>query len=257
MRYAFAAWFLALGFTAAAAQSPVAPPVATKVAALSLIGDRLLVVGSTISTGSRIDKNAKTILPLATDEIDVATVLAFEKRANAVRPQLEVVLLRAKDPSIHQLQDDVVAGKRDFRELLSAVAPLARRAGATHLVLFAKSRGETKIDMGDGSIGTGYVDGVGFYVDRWLRKQQTHEGEAEVGILAPFAYFKAVVVDLDGLKIIGEEISHQAKALYPAANVREARDPWDYLSATEKVAALKTLSDQGVDRIAAKVLGRF
>jgi len=80
---------------------------------------------------------------------------------------------------------------------------------------------------------------------------------AEVGILAPFAYFKAIVVDLDGLKIIGEETSHQAKALFPAVNVREALDPWNYLSANEKVAALKTLSDEGVEKIAARVLGRF
>ena len=257
MRYAFAAWFLALGFTAAAAQAPVAPKVEPKVAVLSLIGDRLLVVGNVMSTGSRIDKNRKDILPLNTDEIDVATILAFEKQARAIRPQLEVVLLRAKDPSIHKLQEDVVAGRADPRELLSAIAPLARRAGATHLVLFAKSRGETRIDMGDGSLGTGYVDGVGFYIDRWARKQQTHEGEAEVGILAPFAYFKAIVVDLDGLKIIGEETSHQAKALFPAVNVREALDPWNYLSANEKVAALKTLSDEGVEKIAARVLGRF
>jgi hypothetical protein len=255
MRYLMVgAWLLALGF-AAAAQGPAVTP---KVAVLSLIGDRLLVVGSTMTTGSRLDKNAKSVLPLATDEIDVATVLAFEKRANAARPQLEVVLLRAKDPTLHRLQDDVIAGKRDQRELISAVAPLARRAGATHLVLFIKSRGETKVDMGDGSIGTGYVDGVGFYVDRWLRKQRTHEGEAEVGVLAPFAYFKAVVVDLDGLKVIGEEISHQAKALFPEANVREARDdPWDYLDAKGKVAALKSLSDQGVDKVAPRVLARF
>lgn len=255
------AWIAALAFafgaTAALAQAPAAAPKGTpKVAVLSLIGDRLLVVGGQMQTGSRLDKNKKDIIPLQTDDLDTATVIAFDKQAQALRPQLEIVLLRAKDASIHQLQDDVIAGKRDARELLVAVAPLARRAGATHLVLFTKSRGEAKVRVDDGSIGSGFVDGLGFYVDRWVRTQKTAEGYAEVGILAPFAYFKAVVVDLDGLKVVGEETSHQARALF-AKNINEARDPWDYLSAGEKVDALKALSGEGVQQLAARVLARL
>ncbi|APV49284.1 hypothetical protein BWI17_06065 [Betaproteobacteria bacterium GR16-43] len=253
MRTWIAILALALGATAAFAQPPA---VAPKVAALSLIGDRLLVVGGQMQTGTRLDKNQKDLMPLATDELDTATVLAFDKQAQLLRPQLEVVLLRAKDASIHQLQADVVAGKRDAKELLMAVAPLARRAGATHLVLFTKSRGETKIRVDDGSIGTGFVDGLGFYIDRWVRNQRTTEGNLDVGILAPFAYFKAVLVDLDGLKVVAEETSHQARAIF-GKNINEARDPWDYLTPAEKVAALKALSGEGVQQLAPRVLARL
>ena len=227
-----------------------------KIAALSLIGDRLLVVGSQMQTGTRTDRNTKDLLPLATDELDTATVLEFERLARASDPKLEVVLLRARDRAIHELQDAVVDGKRDQRELLSAVAPLARRAGATHLVLFAKSRGEARIRVDDGSVGNGYVDGLGFYIDRWTRTRRTSDGQAEVGILAPFAYFKVVLVDLDGLKVVAEETSHQAQALY-GDNVSEARDPWDYLSPAEKVQALKVLSGEGVQKLVPRVLARL
>ena len=238
---------------AASAQSPAVQP---KVAALSLIGDRLLVVGGQMQTGSRIDRNRKELVALQTDELDTATVIAFERQAKVLRPQLEVVLLRANDHSIHELQDAVVNGKRDQRELLSAVAPLARRAGATHLVVFAKSRGEAQIRLVDGSIGSGFVDGMGFYVDRWTRMRRTESGETEVGILAPFAYFKAVLVDLDGLKVISEESSHIARALY-APNITAQTDPWDYLSSAEKVQALKGLSREGLEAIVPRVLARM
>lgn len=245
------ALLLALGVLAAGTAA-----AAPKVAAISLIGDRLLVVGGQMQTGSRIDRNSKEFLPLKTTELDTATVLAFEREAKAVRPQLDVVLLRASDSTVHALQDDVVAGKRDQRELLSAIAPLARRAGATHLVLFTKSRGDARIQMVDGSIGSGFIEGLGFYIDRWSQVRRIDSGDADVGILAPFAYFKAVLVELDGLKVVAEETSHVARALY-SKDAKSQIDPWDYLSATEKVQALASMSGEGLQKMVPRVLSRL
>ena len=251
MKAILAAALLAFGALASAAAAPT-----PKVAAISLIGDRLLVVGGQMQTGSRIDRNTKEHLPLKTHELDTATVLAFEKEAKIAKPQLDVVLLRASDASVHALQDDVVAGKRDQRELLSAIAPIARRAGATHLVLFTRSRGEARIQLVDGSIGSGFIEGLGFYVDRWSQVRRIDSGEADVGILAPFAYFRAVLVELDGLKVVAEEKSHVARALY-SRNVKAQTDPWDYLSPVEKVQALASMSGEGLQKMVPRVLSRL
>ena len=248
MKALLAAFLLALIATSAAA--------APRVAAISLIGDRLLVVGGQMQTGSRIDRNSKEFLPLNTTELDTATVLAFEREAKAVRPQLEVVLLRASDATVHAIQDDVVAGKREQRELLSAIAPLARRAGATHLVLFIKSRGDARIQMSDGSIGAGFIEGLGFYIDRWTQVRRLDSGLEDAGVLAPFAYFKAVLVELDGLKVVSEETSHVARALY-GKNSKSHTDPWDFLNANEKVQALATLSGEGLQKMVPRVLSRL
>jgi hypothetical protein len=229
---------------------------APKVAAISLIGDKLLVIGGQMQTGTRIERNMKEYVPVGTSELDTATVLAFEREASLSRPRLEVVLLRASDPSIHAVQDEVVAGKRDPRELLSSIAPLARRAGATHLVLFVKQRGEAKVQVENGSIGTGFIEGLGFYVDRWPRLRRTEVGEVEMGILAPFAYFKAVLVELDGLKVVAEESAHLARAHYPK-DVTSRTDPWEYLSVAEKVQALNALSAEALKVIVPKVLARL
>ena len=255
MKTVLAALLVAVAATAVAAQAQPAG-VAPKVAALSLIGDRLLVVGGQMQTGSRIDRNRKEQLPLGTDELDTATVIAFESQAKAARPGLDVVLLRASNPSVHELQDAVVAGTRDVRELLSAIAPLARRAGATHLVLFTRSRGEAQIQVVDGSIGSGHIEGLGFYVDRWSRERRTEVGQAEVGILAPFAYFKAVLVNLDGLKVVAEEHSHVARALY-GKDVNSQTDPWEYLSSAQKVQALKAMSAEGLQKMVPRLLARL
>ena len=252
MKTFLAAVLLALS-CAASGQSPAVQP---KVAVLSLLGDRLLVVGGQMQTGSNLNRNMKEHVPVRTDELDTAMVLAFEREALRARPKLDVVLLRANDRSVHELQDAVLEGKRDQRELLAAIAPLARRAGATHLVLFTKSRSEAKIQVADGSIGSGYIDGLGFYVDRWPRTRRTDLGQEEIGILAPFAYFKAVVVELDGLRVLGEESSHVARALYPPS-AQSKTDPWNYLDPVEKVTALKGLSGEGLERMVPRVLGRL
>jgi hypothetical protein len=63
-------------------------------------------------------------------------------------------------------------------------------------------------------------------------------------------------VELDGLKVIAEETSHQARALY-GTNVSEMKDPWEYLSAAEKVQALKVLSGEGVQKVVPRVLARL
>jgi hypothetical protein len=251
MRPFLAALFLAFG--ALAGTAAVAAP---KVAAISLLGDRLLVVGSQMQTGSRIDRNSKDYLPTNSTELDTATVLAFEREAKALRPQLDLVLLRASDATVHAIQDDVVAGKRDQRELLSAIAPLARRAGATHLVLFIKSRADVRIQMADGSIGAGFVEGLGFYIDRWTQVRRLDSGQEDAGVLAPFAYFKAVLVELDGLKVVGEESSHVARALY-GKDSKAKLDPWDFLTANEKVQALAALSGEGLQKMVPRVLARL
>lgn len=230
---------------------------APKVAALSLIGDRLQMVSSQMQTGSRIDRNRKEHVALQTDELDVAMVLGFEKHAKAARPEVGVVLLRANDHSIHELQDAVVAGKRELKDLLAAVAPLARRAGATHLVLFAKHRGDAQIQVGDGSVGAGFIDGLGFYVDRWTRFRQTDQGMQEAGLLAPFAYYQALLVDLDGLKVVARETYQQARALLPGARVKDLTDPWNYLTPAEKVETLKALSTEGLERVVPKILAKL
>jgi hypothetical protein len=238
--------------TVALGQAP-----APKVAALSLIGDRLQVVSAQMQTGSRIDRNRKESVALQTDELDTATVLGFERVAKAARPGLGIILLRANDRSVHELQDAVLAGKRDIKDLLAAVAPLARRAGATHLVLFAKHRGEAQIQIGDGSVGTGYIDGLGFYVDRWERQRRTDTGTQDAGLLAPFAYFQALLVELDSLKVVAQESSHQARALLPGARVMDLTDPWNYLTPAEKVETLKALSAEGLERLVPKILQKL
>ncbi len=123
MKTALAA--LVVAFCAAAhAQAPANP----KVAALSLLGDRLLVVGGQMQTGTNINRNRREYVPLQTDELDTSIVLGFEREAKRARPQLDLVLLRANDRSVHELQEAVLDGKRSQGELLSAIAPLARRA---------------------------------------------------------------------------------------------------------------------------------
>jgi len=90
----------ALAFPALAAAQPAAP----RVAALSLVGDRLLVVGSQMSTGSRLDRNAREVVALPDDGLDIAAAREAERAAKAIRPGLDIVPIgRAAGLGLRQL----------------------------------------------------------------------------------------------------------------------------------------------------------
>lgn len=243
----------ALAFPALAAAQPAAP----RVAALSLVGDRLLVVGSQMSTGSRLDRNAREVVALPDDGLDIAAAREAERAAKAIRPGLDIVPIRSRDPAVRSLHDEVVAGNRSLRDLAERVAPTLAPQGITHLLVLTRHRGEARIRVSDGAIGIGRLEGLGFYVDRWSRLRTADAGGSSgLGFLAPFAYFRASLVDLRTLAVLGEEVSALAEALL-TVETGQGVHPWDTLTAAEKSAALERYTARGLEAALPALLAKL
>jgi len=229
----------ALAFPALAAAQPAAP----RVAALSLVGDRLLVVGSQMSTGSRLDRNAREVVALPDDGLDI--------------PGLDIVPIRSRDPAVRSLHDEVVAGNRSLRDLAERVAPTLAPQGITHLLVLTRHRGEARIRVTDGAIGIGRLEGLGVYVDRWSRLRTADAGGSSgLGFLAPFAYIRASLVDLRTLAVLGEEVSALAEALL-TVETGQGVHPWDTLTAAEKSAALERYTARGLEAALPALLAKL
>jgi hypothetical protein len=56
--------------------------------------------------------------------------------------------------------------------------------------------------------------------------------------------------------VVAEETSHVARALY-SQNAKAQTDPWEYLSAVEKVQALASMSSEGLQKMVPRVLSRL
>ena len=78
---------LAALLLAAASALPAAAQEARRVAVLSLVGDQLTVVQREMSTGTRIDRNTRTPVPMNSAALDNAMVLAVEREIQRTEPK--------------------------------------------------------------------------------------------------------------------------------------------------------------------------
>ncbi len=242
-----------LALTAFAATAAAAAP---RVAVLSPLGDRVLVVGSEISTGSHLDRNRRDRVALPSDYLDIAAATAFGREAGGARAGLEIVPVRTRDAVARQMQDDVVAGRRPATDIAARLSPGLAAQGFTHLVLLTRHRGDARIRVPNGTIGTGRLEGLGFYVDRYSSLRDIQDGDAGLGFLAPFAYVRASLVDLRTGALLAEEASQEAEAI-PTLAAKDGAHPWDVLGPDEKAGALAEFTARGLAIVAPRLLARL
>jgi hypothetical protein len=220
-------------------------------AVLSLVGDRLLLVSRDGSTGSsRIDSNTKRFIALGNSELDRTVLAAVDAAVRMQVPGAEVVLLETRDPEIFSAQARALDAGGGGADILPAVRDIAAGSKATHLVLVTKQRHEAMLNVSDGHIGSGSLEGLGFYIDRDQRLTNLATGAGFVGFLAPFAYFRVSLVEVASGKVLGEE------AVYASliASRQSVSHPWDALTPKQKVEVIEGMLRAEVARVIPLVL---
>jgi len=125
-------------------------------------------------------------------------------------------------------------------------AAMASR-GSTHLLLVTRFRGEARLPLRGVQMGTGTLEGLGFYIDRYTPLPAVDGGADVPGFLAPYLYARAVLIDARSGRVLRTRRIGEGKII---ANVRSTppADPWNLLSPTDKV---QRLSDLIVDDLGA------
>jgi hypothetical protein len=219
-------------------------------AVLSLVGDRLLVVSREPATGSRLDSNQRVFVDVPTSDLDRAMLGAVDGAVRAHDPGAQVILLESRDPAIFAAQAKALDESGSGADILPAVRDIATRSKATHLILVTKQRHEAMLRIQQGHVGSGWLEGVGFYVDRTARMINSRTREPYIGFLAPFAYFRISVIDLASGKVLAEEPVYASTT----TGSQSAVHPWDALTAQQKVRALQGMIRMEATRVIPIVL---
>lgn len=119
--------------------------------------------------------------------------------------------------------------------MLPVLKEMLAKVGATHLLLVSKHRGEARLLFADGRMGNGFLEGLGFYIDRNNRVENVQTGDTSFGYLAPFAYFRVALIDLAASRVLGEEVVTASRAI----GAQDKSNPWDVLSGDQKVTLLQ------------------
>lgn len=247
---AFAALNVLLG---SLVHSAKADATERRYAALSLIGDTLNVVTYQPQVGSRLNRNKLDRLPMTDGILDRAALKAMDTALSRGDAKADVVLLRARGPELFEGQDRFFVDGT-FLTPAGLAEPLTT-SGATHLVLLTKHRAEARVVLDGLSYGSGRLEGLGFYLDDGVSTRATQTGEEGLGLVAPFAYFRASLIDLRSRRILGSEFVARTEGV-SGALAKRGYGAWEALGETEKMALLGKLIEEQLERVVPELAKR-
>jgi hypothetical protein len=224
---------------------PVAATEVTRLGIASAMGDTLQLVVHQAEVGSHVDRNARqqfTLEDARFDKLAVATAQAAVQQAQPQWPAQVVDLESAPSAEVARWLDD-----KRFAPPAALQARLAS-AGLSHLMLIVRFRGPARLKLARGSVGSGNLEGLGFYVDRGLKVRRGDTGEQGQGFLAPFAYFQVLLINLANGEIERSEAVTASHGV-SAARSSDGVDPWGALSTQAKVQALSRLVRVELERV--------
>jgi hypothetical protein len=221
-----------------------------KLAVLSMMGDTISLVQHHPQVGTRLDTNrseAKVLPEPVFDRLALATLDDILKTP-ALAPTYtlgEMMVLPRKD-SAAMLTREQFGASSEWLEKLAAT-------GATHLLVLHAARAPAALQLRNQTVGTGYLEGLGFYVDRGIKVRRADTGEVGQGFLGVYVYLNAALVELPSGRILRER-PVKASASFSSARNGESFDPLDALTAEQKVATFQRLLRGELRRVLPELL---
>jgi hypothetical protein len=211
---------------------------ARQFAVLSLVGDKLLVVQYYQNEGFRKDNALEAFIHLDDNSLDKTVLQAADATLQKIEPGAKPLLLVAKDTGLYATQAELARAGKGSKDLLPSLGPMLRGSGATHLILVTKLKHEARVQqLKDTLLGSGTLEGLGFYVDTGRTLPNAPQGSPAPAVLGPFAYFRLELIDIASGQVLREE---QVVASRTFTNP-ESGNAWMALSNKDKIAALQDI----------------
>ena len=241
------AGFLAYLTVTAAGYADEAP---RRYAVLSLIGDSMTVVVYVMETGTHLDRNRQEPVSLGSDLLDRAALNAVQQSLKQIDARSPVLLFLGTSPELFGDPSKLFDGKRLL--LSQDLSEAMKGGGATHLLLLTRYRAEARIQAVDRTVGSGKLEGLGFYIDGYLRTRRSDNGVAGQGFLAPYVYLRILLVDLATSMIDREEVITWTTMLSAA---RGATDDPRAVLAGEQLKFLVDALTREISRVVPSLVG--
>src|ERR1039457_4621923 len=222
-------------------------------AGLSLIGDKISVVGHEAVTGSKMDRNRQGSIAMDNRALDTTAVLAAVNAIKRLDPGAATVPMTTNDSTLYELQNQLFESQDKSVAALAALKESIQSQNATHLVLISKHRGDALLRFANEYEGSGKIEGVGFYLDGSIRTRRSDTNAIGHGFLAPFAYIKVALIDARAMTVISEQNVEESIA-QSTARAEGSLNPADVLTAAQKAAALQTMIRRAIARVMPELL---
>jgi hypothetical protein len=227
-------WQRLLGAVAiAAAGLAAAAAHAQRYAVISLIGDRMQIAYASGVEGQPVDRITRRYVALDDTTIDRAVLLAANDKLRELVPGSDPVLLQAFERTYF----DIDAGTAGIIDWIRQLVRKEKGPRVTHAVIVTKMQYDGIPALQKPYVGSGTLEGVGFFVGRESPPAGAGPNAGGPGFLAPFAYFRLELIDIAKGAVLREE---KVVASRTFANSHTA-NPWANLTNAEKIAVLQDI----------------
>lgn len=206
-------------------------------AVVSLVGDQLTVAVRQLATGTRLNRTENSVLPVPGQGLDDEVLEEVDKLLPTLVPGAEVSLLGLSSAEAYRAPTDKLLQLPALQKALQAERP-------DRIVLIRKLRSDARLQLSDGNVGNGNLEGLGFYIDSTLRLEQEGAGRTDKGFISPYVYIQLTLLGGHDLREI-ETVPVTASRAF-AASAGPTGLAWDALSNEEKVATLRTMLHEAV-----------
>lgn len=222
-------------------------------AILSLVGDEMMIVQREMQTGTRLEANSRQSVQMPDATIDRAMAFAIEDAVKRSEPSAKTTLLVSRRQAVYDSIARVLDKGGTTEQAYEAVRPLIATAkGATHVILVTKYKTRAMLRIRDGYIGSGWLEGVGFYVDYGSTARSPITADAERGLISPYAYFKVSLIDAATGKVIAEDRVIGSNAY--TVDTGTIGDAWHAISPQEKEKRLQDMIREEAARVVPTVI---
>lgn len=204
-------------------------------AVLSEIAREVRVVTYRPDVGTRLGANQEDRLPLSDGALDKLALVTAKSALQKASPGAPVWLIAPMDSDLFDPLDNFIEGSR-----LSIPADLAqalKEHGTTRLLLLSRHRAEARLSAAHGKLGSGQIEGVGFFVDHQASMTNQTTLVSSTGFIAPYLYMRATLIDLPGGTVLKSRRILQS-SVRAAQQAEQSGDPWNVLSSEQKVRML-------------------
>jgi hypothetical protein len=212
-------------------------------AALSLLGDSLTIVTYQPAVGSYLDSNLHQSYPLPNSSLDRTALVAINDALVKIDPQTQTILLALAPSRVNPEFGNFEDGQQF--DPGATLDQALKQQSATHLVLVTKYRGQADLAGARESMGSGELEGIGFYMDHLKWTTRFDDGGRGKGFLAPYAYFKVSLIDLATSTVLRHQLVTSG-IVYSSARSQDSANAWDALNASEKMKVLGSLITRGI-----------
>lgn len=238
--------FGCVGLATVAALAQPAPAAGLRsFAVVSEVGQQLQVVGFKEQTGSRLDSNQRTRIDTPGGAFDKTALLAAEQALKRALPGAPVFLVAPLDVELFPGVGNPVVGQR--LQLPADLAAVLAQKGSTQLLLINRRNADAAFQSLDNRLGSGRIDGLGFYVERTTPIRTADPLEPAHGFLATYAYLNLSLIDLrDGRVLATQPVTDARLDIAPPSAA--GGHPWDSVSNADKTANLLLLLRVAVEQ---------